>query len=262
MTKSAKRILSLAISGVTAMAAGGALLAPARMSVYAEEAQQAEVPISAHSDEGIMPLACTYVEMPTIKTGSMNAHNCVVTYSIKQADTHATTIEGKKNTSDRDTVFKWTVYPGYTRNIAVTSLSNTLECYPTSVLYIRSKCEADNIYSPYNDYLITSSKTTSRYTTDGGVNFVTYIPTSYDKASFVWKHNLKTDDYIHFSFVYKGNVWDGAIQVPWIGYKTTEYTLDGVKFYVRTGPNKFSIKTDAEGLGFNSYDTMFAYHLG
>ena len=103
MMKSAKRILALAISGVTVFAAGGALLAPARMSVHAEEAQQAEVPISAQSDEGIKPTStCTperpelikkkndYASSPVYDIETYyESYNCFAAFPIKNMDVHA-----------------------------------------------------------------------------------------------------------------------------------------------------------------------------
>lgn len=144
-------------------AAGGALLAPARMSVYAEEAQQAEVPISAHSDEGIMPLACTYVEMPTIQVGGMNAHYCFTTYTVTQEDTHATLLEGRIGVSDRYPCYTEHLNYKQTRNIVAHSSSSDYTCYQNNVKFIRAKCEADGVYSTYNNYLATPGHVASAY---------------------------------------------------------------------------------------------------
>lgn len=260
MTKSAKRILALAISGVTVFAAGGALLAPARMSVYAEEAQQAEVPISAHSDEGIMPLACTYVEMPTIQVGGMNAHYCFTTYTVTQEDTHATLLEGRIGVSDRYPCYTEHLNYKQTRNIVAHSSSSDYTCYQNNVKFIRAKCEADGVNSTYNNYLATPGHVASAKFYANGFTTTGCLTNSYDEPGFVWDHNAK-DGIVYCSLAYQGEVVDFTVRERWWPYYPEERTINGVTFTVICGPNKVTLKASQDVI-FNEYDTMFAFSNG
>lgn len=84
----------------------------------------------------------------------------------------------------------------------------------------------------------------------------TKVPTRYDQTNFVWTHNLGDGDEIKATIEYNGEVADLEVTIPWIGYSTDSVTLNGVTFYLRTGPSKCSIKA---GSDVSVVDIRFAY---
>ena len=89
------------------------------------------------------------------------------------------------------------------------------------------------------------------------INIVTSIPTSYDQTNFIWTHNAGRSDIIKATIEYNGEVADIEVTVPLLGYKTSSVTVGGQTFYLRTGPNKCSIK--AANSGLNSAYLNFAF---
>lgn len=84
-----------------------------------------------------------------------------------------------------------------------------------------------------------------------------YIPTAYDVAGVnIWNHNGRTNKTIFFTILYNGVKFDNSVEIPWLGtnsvtintgeyiYQNSEY--HEVVFYVRTGPNRISIKANYE----------------
>ena len=76
------------------------------------------------------------------------------------------------------------------------------------------------------------------HTPDSGSN----VPTSYDKGYFIANHNSKKGHRIVGTVWYDGVCGDLEVSIPAIGYKSSSVTINGVKFSLRTGPNKCSIK--------------------
>ncbi len=86
----------------------------------------------------------------------------------------------------------------------------------------------------------------------------TFIPESYDVSSGdslnVWSHGGSTGKTILGTIAYNGMFYDFGLSIPWIGYKSVTISTgqmvykDGanfeVIFYVRTGPNKISVKAN------------------
>ena len=77
-----------------------------------------------------------------------------------------------------------------------------------------------------------------------------YIPTSYGqesgKAQNTWGHGGNAD-LLLYTLVYNGEVFDGSISIPWIGYKYQSQTAsDGTEFEVRVGPGKVSVKASQD----------------
>ncbi len=279
MTKSVKRILTLAISGVTVFAAGGALLAPAGMSVHAEEAQQAEVPISAQSDEGIKPTSTCIPDRPEIQyvvnnyyteaTGYSQyryyqTYNCFASYPIKNVDLHATQIWVGSNNAPFDQQ-KISAKPSQIIDYVVLPTSG-FYCKPSLYLF-SAYCEFCNTRSAANGILWNT--TDSQYDARArfgyhGAQIRGTITTSYDKDGSIWEHRGSTGDRIYFSVAYNGvAAGDGvsaSVKVPWIGTNETSITVNGVTFSVRTGPNKVSVKASTDVV-CNSYGTLFAYYI-
>lgn len=272
--------MALAISGVTVFAAGGALLAPAGMSVHAEESQQAEVPISAHSDEGIMPTSTCTPDRPEIlyqknnfmseSTGNeeyryFQSYNCFAAYSIKNVDLHASQLMLGRNNGPFDElvipnvrsnqIFDYVVFP-----------TSGQECIP--YLYLVSayctgchtRSAANGImWNEYNN----AYKGRARFGCHGAQTSGK-ITTSYDQDGSIWSHGGSTGDRIYFSVAYNGvAAGDGAtasVKIPWIGTRETSITVNGVEFSVLTGPNKVTVKASTDVV-CNSYGTLFAYYV-
>ena len=68
------------------------------------------------------------------------------------------------------------------------------------------------------------------------------VPTSYDKGYFIANHNSKKGHRIVGTVWYDGICGDLEVSIPAIGYKSSSVTINGVKFSLRTGPNRCSIK--------------------
>lgn len=84
----------------------------------------------------------------------------------------------------------------------------------------------------------------------------TKVPQKYDQSNYVWTHGLGTGDKIKASIEYNGEVADLEVTIPWVGYATDSVTVGGVTFYLRTGPNKCSIKA---GSDVSVVNIRFAY---
>ena len=77
-----------------------------------------------------------------------------------------------------------------------------------------------------------------------------YIPTSYGQesgnAQNTWGHGGNAD-LLLYTLVYNGEVFDGRVAIPWIGYKYQSQTAsDGTEFEVRVGPGKVSVKASQD----------------
>ena len=79
------------------------------------------------------------------------------------------------------------------------------------------------------------------------VNVGSTIPTSYDQTHYIWNHNSNKDHTIKATIAYNGEYADIEVDIPWIAYSTKSVTVGGQTFYLRTGPNKYSIKAANSG---------------
>ena len=91
------------------------------------------------------------------------------------------------------------------------------------------------------------------------VNVGSTVPTSYDQTHYIWDHNSNNDYKIKATIAYNGEYADIEVDIPWIGYKTSSVTVGGQTFYLRTGPNRCSIK--AANSGLNPAYLEFAFGL-
>ncbi len=91
------------------------------------------------------------------------------------------------------------------------------------------------------------------------VNMGSKIPTSYDKDNYIWKHHSKKGHTIKGTIMYHDQYSDIQVSIPLVGYKTTSVTLDGQTFYLRTGPNKCSVK--AKSSGIPAQELFFAFGI-
>ena len=82
------------------------------------------------------------------------------------------------------------------------------------------------------------------------------VPTDYDKPDFIWSHNAKNYFYIKGTISYQGYVSNISVKVPPLGYASSSVKLNGVTFYLRTGPWKCSIKASK---AVNASDVTFAF---
>ena len=93
----------------------------------------------------------------------------------------------------------------------------------------------------------------AKYTCVGRFNYLSVnvgstIPTSYDQTHYIWDHNAGNGDVIKATIEYNGSYADIEVKIPLLGYKTSSVTVGGQTFYLRTGPNRCSIKAANSGL--------------
>ena len=84
-----------------------------------------------------------------------------------------------------------------------------------------------------------------------------YFPTSYYEDNFLWSHQSGNGHTIKGTIEYQGACSDIEVSIPWIGWRSTSVTLNGVTFSLRTGPNKCSIR--CEQFGISVGDAHFAF---
>ena len=104
----------------------------------------------------------------------------------------------------------------------------------------------------------------SKYTCVGryaywGFSSNSTIPTSYDQDHYLWYHHSSNGHTIKGTISYKGQLSNIEVAIPWIGYKTTSVTINGETFYLRTGPNKCSIKAGSSNI--RPTDVRFAFGI-
>lgn len=87
----------------------------------------------------------------------------------------------------------------------------------------------------------------------------TTIPTSYDQNLFIASHNGNVGNVIRATICYqKTYIADIEVKIPLLGYKTSSVTLNGVKFDLRTGPFKVSIRASQSGISVADVKFMYA----
>ena len=112
------------------------------------------------------------------------------------------------------------------------------------------------------DYILVRYGYESRYSAVGVFAYWVFssestVPTSYDKDYYIWKHNSSNGHTIKGTIQYKGQLADIEVKIPWIGYKTSSVEINGETFYLRTGPNKCSIKAASSNV--HTHDLRFAF---
>lgn len=85
------------------------------------------------------------------------------------------------------------------------------------------------------------------------------FPTDYNQDSFYWEHNGKTGHYIKATIIYNNSPRDIEVKIPLLGYSSTYVLINGIRFYLRTGPKKCSIKSDTSNIP--AYSVQFAFGL-
>lgn len=75
------------------------------------------------------------------------------------------------------------------------------------------------------------------------------VPTKFDQNEFIWDHKAGNGDVIKGTVKiddkYISNI---EVTIPWIAYRTSSVTLNGITIYLRTGPNRCSIRVDSAGV--------------
>lgn len=93
----------------------------------------------------------------------------------------------------------------------------------------------------------------AKYSMVGRLNYWMFsetanVPTSYDQTKFVWSHGASNGSTIKATIGYNNQLANIEVKVPWIGTKSSSVTVGGEKFYLRTGPNKCSIKANSSNV--------------
>ncbi len=230
--------------------------------------------------EDIMPLSTCTPESPEIlyqRNGYLTevlgstqyryfqTYNCFVTYPIKNVDYHATQIWlGKNNGSfgeekisniEYGDIFNYVVFP-----------SNGQSCKP-SLYLVSAYCKACKTLSNVNATIVNDVNNAYNATARHGcIDYQTsgQIQTSFDQEGSIWEHHGSTGKRIYFSICYNGvAAGDGdtaSVEIPWIGYRSTELKVNGVTFTVRTGPKKVSVKA-SETVSCDKYGNLFAFYV-
>lgn len=249
-----KRMASVLVAIGLSVIACSSLLCGNAIELYEDEMPNIDEELQLQSELNMgfpMRAPCTNIALPTVSTPYR--HNCLTTYTIKQNDVHATNVELYRGGSDRYPIDTYDMPQGSTRNI-LGICSTSIVCAP-SVFVVRAKCpDCGNSVGISMGNVVEYPIYEVTYTMSSGV-----IPTTFDKEGNVWTHGSLKEDYIHFSIAYQGSVKDGRIYVPPLGTRTAgPYTLNGVEFSIRTGPNRISIKA-SQPISCNDYDTVFAF---
>lgn len=87
---------------------------------------------------------------------------------------------------------------------------------------------------------------------------VNYVPTSFDQNGFIWNHGGSNGRIIKATIMYNDYISDIEVKIPLLGYKTSQAILNGVKFELRTGPNRCSIRTTKSDLSRTGLKFAFA----
>lgn len=139
--------------------------------------------------------------------------------------------------------------------------------------YAKSYNSSTRLYSPgkvQTEHTVTDSNGTqhvlygypAQYTMVGQFAYWSTsgdVPQKYDQNKYVWYHNANDGDTIKATFIYDGVFADIEVKIPWLGTKTSEVTIKGVKFQLRTGPNKCSFRVNQSGV--NSALVEFAFGI-
>lgn len=81
------------------------------------------------------------------------------------------------------------------------------------------------------------------------------IPTSFDEDHYVWYHRANKNYKVVATLRYKDKCVNMKVTIPSIGLRTSNVYIDDVKFSIRSGPNRCSLKCDKE----NVRDFNFAF---
>ncbi len=152
------------------------------------------------------------------------------------------------------------------KDIAFPTLSGEKNCEP-QFKYAKNYNKATNSYSTYTtiaweqdkgDYIQTNYSYDCKYIVDGHFSIAhatsAEVPTEYDKGGFTWNHGGNVGTTIYGTVSYDGDVSDIEVKIPLLGYKTSSVVVGGVKFSLRTGPKKVSIKA-------NSYASIVTFNF-
>lgn len=248
VTMKKRNLTSLFAALVLTVVAGSSLLCGNGIVSYEGEMDEAGSELAEIAPASV----CTNISRPTV-SGPVR-HYCVTTYTVTQKDQHATTVEFYRGGSDRYPSFTYNMPQNTQRTILGLASGGGLACAP-NVFVVKAKCpacgnSASTTLSTVGNYPVYEVYNTK----SSGI-----IGTSYDGEGYVWDHGLSVGNTIHFSLVYQGSLVDDKITIPW-AFTTTvgPYNLNGVDFWVRTGPNRISIKASQE-VTCNNYDTVFAF---
>lgn len=105
----------------------------------------------------------------------------------------------------------------------------------------------------------TNNDVSATYATKAKSDINSNIYTTYDQSGNMWNHGGTSSKKIRGTIVYDGIAENIDVDIPWLGYKTSEsVTIKGVTFTLRCGPNKVSIKASSSVL-CNGNTTFFAF---
>lgn len=87
----------------------------------------------------------------------------------------------------------------------------------------------------------------------------TYYCDDYDVTNYnVWSHGGGTNYIIIATVRYQDVCYNIKVKIPFLGYNTTSVTINNVKFSLRTGPNKCSLKCNSSTVYSSDVDFAFA----
>lgn len=90
----------------------------------------------------------------------------------------------------------------------------------------------------------------SRYSTTNyfkNENAVTQIPCQLDQVGFIWEHHANFNYRVYVTIRYNNEMVDVSVGIPFLfGYSSTDFTVGGQSFKLRTGPNKVSICANSD----------------
>ena len=71
------------------------------------------------------------------------------------------------------------------------------------------------------------------------------VPCDIDQTNFIWKHGGTSAYTIYGTVQYNRQMVNVVLEIPFLGYKSTTFTVGNQSFVLRTGPNKVSIRANS-----------------
>lgn len=258
-----KKLAISALSGILCLscvflsAGGGGLLKLS--AAYADDGQV--TPVSVVSSTSAESTASSAIGVPTPVIETYNTA-VVIAWAVGQGGTEVAV-------STRDIYYNHTGLRTY-REYVFTEVhgADCLDCSP-QYWYGKSYNSATDTYSDATTILRyvqnedeSMSYTASRqclYPVVNGTKSVSSgtVPTSYDQTDYIWNHGGGSRNFIKGTLLFDDYICNMELDIPWIGYRTTEVTVNGVTISLRTGPNRCSIKVNQSDISWNRLTFTF-----
>lgn len=87
------------------------------------------------------------------------------------------------------------------------------------------------------------------------------IPNKIDQKGFIWEHDGTSSYVIYATAAYNNEMTNIELSIPFIGLKSTTFSLGGQDFILRTGPKKVSVRAvSSSNIDINDFAFAFGIH--